>query len=133
MKEKDANSKVALDAADVWRRMLESRAFLNEKAKIDSLNASKVEIEVPLKKPGFLVPPISWLIKPRDRKTIRLDPLGSEVLELIRHSEKVVDVVDRFAERNGLSFHESRVSVTQYISQLVDNGIVVISMPKEVA
>lgn len=110
---------------------MESRVLLNERIHADRNIASKVRVSVPLRRPGFLVPPISWFIKPRERKTLQLDPLGSEVFSLIGACRTVGEIVDRFAEKHRLTFHESRVSVTQYISHLVDNGIAVVAMPKE--
>lgn len=126
--EKERQGPPGIDAATVWRRVVRSRVLFNQKAHAEIGSEGLVRISVPLRRPSFLVPPISWFIKPRDRKTLQLDSLGSEIYSFVRTEGCVGGIVDRFAMKHGLTFHESRVSVTQFINLLVENGVCVVAL-----
>ena len=55
-----------------------------------------------------------------------LDKLGTEVLELCDGSRRVEEIVDEFAAKHRLTFHESRVAVTGFLRSLVQRGLIAI-------
>ncbi len=120
------------DAAARWRRMLSTRLYRNRKAVVHREDASGCRIEVPNQRLKGLVPPVSWIIKPRPTRTVELDPLGSRIFMLCRDNTTVETVVDAFAKQMDLTFHESRVSVSQYIRYLVERGLLVLAVKEEV-
>ena len=85
-----------------------------------------MEIRLPLRKLNWLVPPLSWVFPTRESKLLRLDGLGSEVFRLCQQEREVQWIVDAFAERHRLTFHESRVAVTQYVRSLVERGVLIL-------
>jgi len=118
------------DPAAAWRRALSARLYRNRKAAIVESNERGARVEVPLQPHKGLLAPISWLLRPKLTRSVQLDPLGAEVLELCRDGARVEDVVDAFAAKRGLSFHEARVSVTQLLKGLVERGVLVLALDK---
>lgn len=108
-----------------WRQMLQAQPVQNAAAEVTHEDAGQVKIKVEKRKPRFLVPPVSWLVRPRLWRVLRLDELGSQIWELSGKSSTVEEIVDAFAESHSLSFHEARVSVTGYIKLLVERGALV--------
>ena len=125
---KDATTDVTSAPDGTWRKMLEARPVRNSAAEVLREEADALSIKVKMKKPRPLFPPLSWFVRPRTTRTIRLDRLGSQVWELCDGERTVEDVVDEFARRHRLTFHEARASVTAYLKLLVQRGVVAIVM-----
>jgi len=101
----------------------------NRAAGVAAGPAGEVAISVATKRPRFLVPPLSWLVPLKPARTVRLDRLGTEVWALCDGERTVEAVIDEFASRHALSFHEARVAVTGYLTQLVQRGALAIALP----
>ena len=108
-----------------WREMLKAKAIQNAAARIEFENDDSIILNVKNKRPSFFFPPLSWLIRPADEQRVSLDRLGAEVWRLC-DGQTVEQVIDRFAEMHGLSFHEARVAVTGYMKSLVERGALAI-------
>ncbi len=105
-----------------WEAMLRVRPVPNSAARIERTDSKQVKITVKKQRPWFLVPPLSWVIRPRLYRSAVLDRLGTEVWQLCNGQCTVEDVIDTFASAHGLTFHEARVSVTGYLKELVQRG-----------
>jgi len=66
-----------------------------------------------------------------EKRTLRLDRLGSEVWDLCDGQRTGEGVVDDFAQRHRLTFHEARAAVTVYLKTLVQRGALALEMPEE--
>lgn len=88
--------------------------------------AAGVLVSVPVRRPGWLIPPISWVLPWSQRRRVALDAAGSEVLDMVDGQRTVEDIVETFAGNHKLTFRESQVAVTQFLRQLVQRGIVVV-------
>lgn len=118
---------------DGWRRMLLSRPVRNEAATVISEEADHVRLELRLQKPAWLVPPLSWLIRPWwQQRLVTLHGPGYQVWQWCDGLLTVEEIADRFATRHRLTFHESRVAVTQYLSTLIRRGVLAILLPQPV-
>lgn len=113
-----------------WARMLRARPVRNSAARVESDSASGVCLRVTTRRPRFWVPPLSWIVALRPARTVVLDRLGAQLWRLCDGTRTVEDVVDRFRDLHGLSFHEARVAVTQYIRWLTRRGVLAIVMPE---
>ena len=113
-----------------WRRMLAARPLRNAAAEA-SEQGDELRIAVPAKRPRWLVPPLSWLLPVRPSRAVRLDRVGARVWGLCDGERTVEELVEAFAAMYNLSFHEARVAVTGYLSQLVRRGALAIEMPTE--
>jgi len=111
-----------------WRSLLLSRPVRNTAAETQRGGDGLLRVTVRSKKPWFMLPPLTWFINPRYRKTYTLDKLGTEVWDLCNGDRTVEDVVDEFASVHRLTFHEARASVTGYMSELVRRGAIAIAM-----
>jgi hypothetical protein len=62
-------------------------------------------------------------------RAISLDRLGSEVWQACDGRRTVEEIVDLFAAAHDLTFHEARLSVTEFLRLLVLRGLVVVAGP----
>lgn len=81
---------------------------------------------VPIRKRWFNRAPINWVIPFRDEYTFGIDPLGREVWEACDGQRRVETIIERFAERHRLTFHEARASVMKFLNTLTASDLVVI-------
>lgn len=112
-----------------WRDMLATVLHRNLKVQEEwSRDRSRLTLKVPTKRPGYLVPPLSWIIRPPAFRSIELDPTGAQVWEWCNGQNNVEEVAVKFARQHNLTFHESRVSVTNYMKELVRRGALAIAI-----
>ncbi|MDD2241173.1 MAG: PqqD family protein [Kiritimatiellae bacterium] len=112
-----------------WTPMLAAVLLPNQAARVvrDEADGS-LTVAVPTRKPSFFRGLISWLVRvPRERLTI-LDPMGAAIWKSCNGKRTVEEIVEKFAAFYRLSFHESRVSVTGYISSLLQRGVLAVAV-----
>jgi hypothetical protein len=83
-------------------------------------------VEVPLRRPSYLVPPISWIIPFSSHRRIQLDKLGTAVLELCDGRRTVERIIEKFARDHKLTYREAQLSVSQFLQMLTERGILAI-------
>jgi hypothetical protein len=81
---------------------------------------------VPIPRPRFLIPPLSWILPVSTHRRVELEPVGVAVLDLCDGRRTVEDVIEKFASEHGLSFREAQLSITEFLHQLVTRGLVAI-------
>ncbi len=112
-----------------WDRMLNAILLPNQAARFVREEADgRITLAVPTRKPGFLFPPISWVIRPPKERLTVLDKTGALIWRWCDGTRNVESIVERFANMHHLSFHESRVSVTGYVSSLLQRGALAVSV-----
>ena len=111
-----------------WRQMLESVPLRNVAARAERLADGTVRLYVRKVRPWYMKAPLSWLLQPRPERCLVLDRLGTEVWELCDGVRKVEDIVDCFAGKHGLTFHEARTAVTTYLKTLIQPGVLAIAV-----
>lgn len=109
--------------------MLEGIPHVNQKAKI-SRGKDAVLIEIPTRRPGYLVPPISWIIKFHGTRSVSLDQIGVDLLDLCDGKRTVENIIEEFAIENKLSFREAQLPVTQFLTSLTEHGILAVAFLK---
>ncbi|MDD5679471.1 MAG: PqqD family protein [Kiritimatiellae bacterium] len=113
--------------AIAWRPMLESRPYPNSAAEVALQPDGTVQIAVKLKKMKWLIPPLSWLIRPGLRRRYHLqDKVAVTIWKLCDGQHSTEAIVDEFAQRYALTFHEARAAVTEYLKTLVQRGIIAV-------
>ena len=112
-----------------WQAMLRAVPHRNAAARAEAAAAGGVTVTVPLQRPGWLVPPLTWVIRLSAVRTVRLDRLGGEVWQGCDGSGTVEALTDRFAAAHRLTFHEARVLVTEYLRSLVQRGVLAVELP----
>ena len=110
---------------------LRTVARLNAALDMDRRSNGSVVVEVPMEKPWYMVPPVTWVLPiPRGRR-IELDAVGAAVLDLCDGRRNVEKIIELFASNHKLTFREAQLSVTQFLRQLTRRGIVVLVGLKE--
>jgi len=85
-----------------------------------------VLVSVPVRRPKWLVPPLSWLLPWSETRRVELDGPGTEVLNLCDGRCSVEEIIETFSRKHKLSFREGQVSVTQFLRDLLQRGIVAV-------
>lgn len=111
-----------------WRAMMEAVPRRNEAARVERLPDGTQKVYVRKAPAWYRKPPIGWLLQRSPERCLLLDRLGTEVWELCDGVRKVENVVDDFARRHGLTFHEGRTAVTAYLKMLILPGVLAIQL-----
>lgn len=110
-----------------WRRMLAAVPHRNQSLKVLEAGAEHMQFEIPGRRPKWLVPPITWVVKPKLTRTILLDRFGVNLWQWCDGDHTVEEIVDKFAQEFHCTFHEARVAVTGFMRSLVQRGILAIA------
>ena len=83
-------------------------------------------VSVPVRRPRWLVPPVSWVLPWSEHRRVQLDEPGTEVLNLCDGKRNVEEVIETFVQKHKLSFREGQTAVTQFLRELLRRGIIVL-------
>ncbi len=114
--------------SDGWRPMLAARPVKNSAARVAEASGEAVTIRIKRAKPWYMVPPVSWIIPMRSERELSLDRMGARIWRLCDGERTVGNVIDEFAARHSLTFHEARAAVTGYMKELIQRGAMAIVM-----
>ena len=119
---------------DNWSTMLRAKLIQNAAATIEKRGEDGgLAISVPNKKPSYLVPPLTWIIRPNEKKVLHLDTVGAFIWDMCDGNVPVETVIEKFAQKHRLTFHESRVSVTTYAKSLLQRGALAVAIEENAA
>lgn len=107
-------------------RILTARPHVNRSMRTQPRRDGGLLATIPLRRPKYLVPPLSWLLPYSRNRRVRLDRIGTAVLDLCDGQRTVEAIIEKFAVEHKLSFRESQVPVTTFLRQLTERGLVVI-------
>ena len=85
-----------------------------------------VVLFVPIKPRFWMGPPFSWLLPFRKERGFALDALGAEVFSACDGRQTLEQIIDGFASRHRLRFHEARLAVTQFLRSLSERNLVAV-------
>jgi hypothetical protein len=108
--------------------MLEARPLRNQAARLETSGRGVVVYVRQQRPPALARPPLSWIVPYREESCSTLDALGTEVWNLCDGRRTVESIVDTFKDCHGLSFHEARVAVTEYLRVLVQRGVLAVAL-----
>lgn len=100
--------------------------YLNRVAEFAYLPDGRVIATVPIPKPRYLVPPLSWLLPFSRQRRVELEPVGAAVLKLCDGQRTVEAVIEAFAAGHKLSFREAQLPVTAFVRQLAQRGLLAV-------
>lgn len=83
---------------------------------------------VPLNRPAWMAGPLSYVLPFRKEKGIALDVIGTEVFLACDGDRKVETIIEEFALRHRLRFHEARQSVVTFLRWLVERKVIVLAL-----
>jgi len=127
----EAESKSIEPDAGSWQRMLSARPIHNAAARVAEEDDGAVAVYVKTVQPWYMIPPLSWIVPHRPERKMALDNLGSQVWRWCDGDRTVEGIIDAFAEKYALTFHEARVAVTGYVKSLVKRGVLAVAMSEK--
>lgn len=110
--------------------LLDARPAINSAVRAEQRGDALV-LWVPIRRPWWLRGPLSWLLPWRPEKGIALDELGQEVWRECAGERRLEDVIESFAERHQIRFHEARLCVLAFLRSLVERNLVVLAIADE--
>ncbi|MCK5850480.1 MAG: PqqD family protein [Kiritimatiellae bacterium] len=111
--------------------ILESVPLINQAVEVDRGNSGGAIIMVPMKRPRYLIPPLSWLLPFSKTRQLRLDQMGMAILDLCDGNSSIEAIIEKFAVDNKLSYREAQIPVMKFMRLLTERGIVVVAKPSK--
>jgi len=108
-------------------QLLDSVPIRNKAVEEKSADHDGLRLSVPFRRRWYMHPPLTWILPLGRSRTMRLDTLGREVWEMVNGRNTTETIIERFAERYHISFHEARLSVTQFLHLLTQNDAVLVT------
>ena len=105
--------------------MLDAVPMRNVNVREEDRGGGEWRLFVPLKRRWFTGPPFSWLMPLSRERVVALDSLGWEVWRACDGQTRTEQIVEAFAQSHGLTFHEARTSVMQFLRMLTARGLIV--------
>ena len=113
----------AIPSVPNWRAMLSAIPRHNAAAVVEAHPDQGLRITMKRKLPCWLVPPVSWIVRPSPTYMVVLDDLGMRVWQWCDGQHTVEAIIDLFGREYRLSFHESRCAVTSCLRSLIQRGV----------
>ena len=118
------DGKVALRGRVSAREFLRSVPQVNRAMQTENRPDGTTLVLIPMRKPKYLVPPLSWLLPYSRNRQVELDTVGSSVLAMCDGRQNVEGIIESFAAKRKLTFRESQLAVGQFLHQLAQRGII---------
>jgi hypothetical protein len=109
-----------------FEALMQAVPVRNTEVRAERRGPNGIVLYVPLRRRWFNGPPISWVLPLSPHRAVGLDRLGLEVWEACDGRTATEAIVERFADRHGLSFHEARTSVVAFLQQLTARRMIVV-------
>ena len=107
-------------------QVLTGKPVRNPELTVTRNDAGEVEIRIPRRKTWWLNLMAKWGSVPEHR-TLTLDRIGSAVWDLCDGEHTVRELIGRLADEHQLSRKEAEVSMTNYLGQLGERGLIVLA------
>lgn len=85
---------------------------------------------VPLRRTWWMRWPFTWVLPYRSERGYMLDRLGAEVWRACDGQQTTEAIIESFAERHRLSFHDARLVVLQFLQTLTQRKLVALVVEK---
>ncbi len=110
-------------------QFLAAKVHRNEAMEMTERPGGGCLVKVPMRRPRWFIPPFSWLLPYSAHRRVELDRLGTEVLRACDGRHTVEEMIENFAASHKLSFREAQLSVTTFLKQLTQRGLVAVVGP----
>jgi hypothetical protein len=108
--------------AAAWNTLLRLKPVKNAAAD-EKESQEGVGVTVENRIPWYLRGPGRLIFRVPSKKTTMLDSIGEQLWDWCDGENDVERIVDKFAGKYELTFHESRIMVSTYLQQLVKRGM----------
>lgn len=107
-------------------QMFKSVPHRNAAMRVEIREDGTALVSVPIRRPRYMIPPLSWLLPFSGKRRIELDTLGASVLDMCDGKTAVEKMITRFAAAHKLSFREAQAPVVQFLKMLTQRGVIAI-------
>ncbi|MEX0886591.1 MAG: PqqD family protein [Phycisphaeraceae bacterium] len=114
---------------DASRHLLDAVPTVNQAVRVKQQGKALV-LRVPIRQPWWMGPPLGWFCQFRDEKRYVLDEQGQELWRMCNGKRRTEEIIERFATRHQLRFHEARVAVMEYLGTLLKRNLMVMVLPQ---
>jgi hypothetical protein len=116
-----------------FREALKAIPVKNTQARVIERDAAtgEIHIKVVLVYKGSIMNFLRRILKANTEKTYILDAIGAQVYDMIDNKSTFEELIDKFCEKEKLTFFEARALLGQYFQTLTRRGIVVPMLPHE--
>lgn len=90
-------------------------------------NGDEMVLRVPLRRRWYMRMPFSLIFPFRTHRSVALDRLGRAVWEACDGTRSIEMIIESFAAKYQISFHEARLSVLEFLKSLTRRGLIVIA------
>jgi hypothetical protein len=111
-------------------KLLFTKPIVNRAVRIEH-HGETLLLYVPIRRRWWMSGPLGWLLPFRRERGIALDLLGRQVWEACDGHQTLERIIEQFAVRHRLRFHEARVSVMQFVRSLVERDLLVLALPEQ--
>lgn len=114
-----------------FREALKAIPVKNTQARVIERDeeTGELHIKVVLVYKGSIMNFLRRLLKANTEKTYILDAIGARVYDMVDNKSTFEQLVDKFCEKEKLTFFESRALLGQYFQTLTRRGIIVPMLP----
>ncbi len=95
----------------------------NQAIRVESY-ADGLIVWVKIQKRWWMGPPLGWFLPFRAEKGVALDVLGREVFEACDGQHSMESIIEEFAKRHRIRFHEAKHSVITFARWLMERKII---------
>jgi hypothetical protein len=103
----------------------------NREVEVERNDENGTVLRVPMRKGWYRRPPLTWVLPLSTYRRVQLDGLGKDVWEACDGRKSVEAIVDDFANRFKLTFHESRLTVTDFLRDLSRRALIALVQYRE--
>lgn len=107
-------------------QMFKSVPHRNAAMRVEIREDGTALVSVPIRRPRYMIPPLSWLLPFSGKRRLELDTLGASVLDMCDGETTVEKMITRFAATHKLSFREAQAPVVQFLKMLTQRGVIAI-------
>ncbi|MGQ9662761.1 MAG: PqqD family protein [Kiritimatiellia bacterium] len=104
--------------------LLDAVPLVNRAARLLPGSKGDTLAEIPMRRPRFLVPPLSWLLPYSRVRRVHLDRLGARILALCNGKNTVEEIIETFADEEKLTFREAQLAIIPFLQLVLQRGIV---------
>jgi hypothetical protein len=121
------NTMTAPEARPEPSRLLDAVPMANRAVRVEERGETLI-LFVPIQRRWWMKGPLTWALPFRPEKGIALDQLGTEVWRACDGERTVERIIDEFAERHRVRFHEARNSVVSFLHSLLQRKLLVLAV-----
>ena len=124
---RNATTKTAGQMEPAPRDTLKAVPHVNRAMELTEGPGGTALATIPLRRPWFLVPPLSWVLPYSTHRRVELDALGGRVLRMCDGRRNVESIIEEFAAEHMLSFREAQLAVGQFLRMLAQRGLIALA------